>query len=338
MSFGFLPAASFFVAESYDALRRSGLGAHHFLESNAQRIRQARARLKLLDSSGFDEAQRQLANVEEASHRMFNSGHRGVLASLKKWLQDDLGLYFIGPDLVSTTHVALLNFTYHEQDLRVFDHRSLGKLGREIHLFSRDLGSFIGEIAAAFNEPLKLPDVPPLGLVISAEDHKARIAYDRLAARLQTGGSPMAALFTWLASQTNFVHGGLRAVLGPESDFFFRIRFLTVFHLLHALQKIGAVLRGNRGSALGAIAAELQAREGARWIRRQDRLRNAMAHYDGASIAGMNGSPLNLLIATLSGSERTALSVQLDDELEAACVCFRRVLEKGSLGRREVSR
>lgn len=336
LGLGFLPVASFFVVETYDALRRHGLRAHRFLEQNAARVRQARARLKLLDSNGFDAAMRHLGAIEQTSYRMFNSGHQGVLARIKRWLQDDLGLYFIGPDLVCTTHIALLNFTYDEERLEQFDHGTQAELGSELHSFSQGLGEFISGVAQALGEPFSLPDPPASSLAVSAEDHKARVAYGRISARLQVEGVPVAAVFTWLASQVNFIHCGLRTLVEPDSDLYFRIRFLTVFHLLRAFQKLGVLLRGDRASLLGLIVAETLSRDGARRIRRLGRLRNAVAHYDGTPMAQVHGSPLDLLVSTLSRMERGAVSILLDEQLETARVSFRQVVTKGVLGRREV--
>jgi hypothetical protein len=332
-----MPVACFFAVEAYDCLlRRRQQGTQKFLEEHAERVRDIRSRLKLLDSGGFDDAQGRFEKIAQASARMFNDGHRGMLGWLKRWLQDDLGLFFLGSDLICTTHVAILNMGHTDPELERMSDLTLESLGLELRAFSEGIGRFVGQISAQLGDPSARQDTTPVTLVATGEDYKARLVYPRIADRLQAQDLALAVIFTWLVSQVNYVHRGLRVILSPDSSLFFRVRFLTIFHLLQALRAIGARLQGQRSKGLGAVVAELQSRHGARKLRDQLKLRNAMAHYDAEPIAGECGEPIALLVRKLSGMERAAMSLLVDEELGAASSRLGQIVSKGMLGGRRI--
>jgi hypothetical protein len=337
LSLGFAPLACFFVVGAYDCLqKRHAQGAHRFLEKNAPRIRAIRSRLKLVDADGFDEARRRFDAIERANFQIFYGGHRGLLAWLKRRIQDDLGFFFVGPDLVCTTQMAFANMGHDDQNLDQMDHRSRTSLGPELGAFSQNLGEYIHEVITLFGERSKSSDITYSTITIEAEDHKARVAYRLIGERLESRALTLAAVFTWLTSQVNYVHRCLRKILDPDSSFFFRIRFLTAYHLGRALSSIGSILKGDRRCMLGKIVAELRARDGDRKLRKLSVLRNAIAHYDASMINNEKGRPLDLLVRRLAGIERQVLSDVLDGELEAASVQFRQIVAKGALGRSTV--
>ena len=191
-----MPVTCFFVVEAYDCLRRrQAQGAHGFLEQHASRIRDVRARLKLLDADGFATAQTRFETIERTSVRIFNGGHRGLLGWLKRWMQDDVGFYFINTDLLCTTHVGLVNIGYDERQLANLDHGTILSLGSELHEFAQNIGQFIGHLIHQLGGRAH-DTAKEIAFVPSAEDYKATKVYPLIAERLQTGGYRTAALFT----------------------------------------------------------------------------------------------------------------------------------------------
>jgi len=215
---------------------------------------------------------------------------------------------------------------------------SVSALGEEARAFAQNLGRFLGSF-------LRLPGLEPEdpgraenaalpGAWIAAEDHKAAEVYARISGILGVVKMPLSAPFISLVSQVNYVHVALRPCFSPESDLFFRFRFLTAFHALQALKTLGAVLRGDRSNKVGQLVAEIQSRPGARGLRNMKALRNAMAHYDAEGARSPHSQPgiLDQVIKNAYGDERSALSALLDEELEAMSRAFRGIVAKGTLG------
>jgi hypothetical protein len=331
------PFVSFFVVEAYDWLRRNqDTGAYTFLELEAVRVRRARRRLKLFDdAAGFDASLKHLKAIEDASHRMFQADGRGVLGTVRRWLSTDFGCYFLGPDLVCTTHVALANFGFGDDELGEVTNDSIPTLSEDVRSFADQLGKFLADkfplSSHAADDAGLLRKLPPL----RQEDHRALDAYSRLAARLGVDDVQLAVQFSYLVSQVNFVHLGLPSLLRPDSDLLFRFQFLTMFHVSGELRRLGAVTGGVRSHKLGRFAADVQSRSGVRKLRSLKRLRNAMAHYDsrGLGVLATDDRYFDAMVAQGAGVDRVELSHILNRELEFASNCCRSIVAKGSLRR-----
>jgi hypothetical protein len=334
---GVTPFACFFIVEAYDWLRHYSLaGSENFLELEASRIRTLRARLKLFDDrGGFKEVLQHLQTVDQASVRMFQGKHTGNLACLKKLLQDDLGFFFMGDDLVCTTHVGLINAGYLDTVINDFDESYLfDSIGSELHGFAENIGRFISKILQILNCSAETSFIRKPRISISAEDHKANIVYPLINNRLGISHLQMGAAFTWLISQVNYVNLVLRDFFHSDNDLFFRFRFLTVYYSLRALQTIGNFLKGDRTSEIGQLISELLTRPNARRIRRLDKLRNAIAHYRSDQPAHLfqTENHLDVIIQHLAGLGRVELSHLLDEELDAISKRCRTVVSRGEFG------
>lgn len=335
LGLGVSPFICFFIIEAYDWLRNHKTAeADIFLETNAGRIRHIRARVKLFgDQEGYEIALQRLEAVQRATARMFEVQGRGIVGRLRRWLQTDLGCYFIGPDLVCTTDVAVANFGLPEAELDRLDRTAVGALHYDVRILGEELGSFLGRtFDLSGQEPREMALLQPLGRP-AEENHKATEAYSRLALRLGIEDVRLAAQFTFLVSQVNFVHIVLPSLLEQESDLLFRFKFLTMFHLTDEFRRIGAITQGDPSHVLGRVAADIQSRPGIRRIRRLRDLRNALAHYDASGLGeGVDGNRcLDELVADRAKEGRSELSGLLDQEFEAASQRFRSVLAKGSL-------
>lgn len=334
---GFLPFASFVAVEAYDWLRRSGgANADPFLEVEAPRIRRLRARLKLLDDNrgDFTSAVLRLQAIEESSIAMFNRKRRFGLQSLRGRWQQDLGFYYAGPDLICTTHVSLVNTGYADSDIHDLSKASSASLGRELHEFAIEIGSFLCNVRQQLGPAPNTTIQSSADIHLYAEDHKARTVYPRINKRLGLPEAHFAAPLTWLISQVNYVHRILRKLSSSESDLYLRFRFLTAFHAIRGLQTMGATLQGERTSELGQMIAHLSARPGARRLRGLRRLRDALAHYEVGAVrlSPESSDPVSQLIEQFAKCHREELDDLLDNELEAMSSRVRHVLQKGTLG------
>ena len=333
---GLLPLASYVAVESYDWLRHSGLtAAEPFLESQAPRIRRQRARLKLFDGrGGFTSAVRLLQSIEHTSIALFHSPHPWFLKFLLKRWQNDLGFYYVGDDIICTTHVALVNAGYAESDLDDLRGASLSVFRTELHTFAIEIGAYVGQVLQLLGAEITNRQPAPVNIWIEAEDHRSTRVYPRIDERLGLPAGSLAAPLTWLVSQVNYVHRALRVFCHPDSDLYLRYRFLVTYHALRGIRVIESVLGSNRTSEVGRIAAQVMARPGARRLRKLGKFRNAIAHYTIEDIRIWDGlsDPMNQLAMQLAQLDRAELNNLLDEELEAISAAFRDILRKTTLG------
>jgi hypothetical protein len=187
----------------------------------------------------------------------FKAEGRGVLGTVRRWLSTDFGCYFLGPDLVCTTDVALANFGFGDDELGEVTNDSIPALTEDVRSFADQLGKFLADkfplSSHADDDAGLLRKLPPL----RQEDHRALDAYSRLAARLGVDDVQLAVQFSYLVSQVNFVHLGLPSLLRRDSDLLFRFQFLTMFHVSGELRRLGAVTSGVRSHKLGRFAADV---------------------------------------------------------------------------------
>lgn len=335
LALGLLPFATFIVVESYDWLRRSdATDVQPFLEAQAPRIRRMRACLKLLSAHPrLADHVRLFQAIELTSTEMFRFRRFRLLEPLLRRKSCNLGIYYSGDDVFCTTHVAMVNMGYTHTDVDKLRHASASQIGIEMHDISIELGKYIGQVMRLMSASLAIP-CSTADLDIAAEDCSANVIYGAIDQRLGHPDLRLAALFSWLASQVNYVHHVLRALMRPESDLFLRYRFLTAFHTLQALRIVQSVLRGDRASQAGRIVIELTTRPGAKRLLPLTKLRNALAHYGLSDIVLKEGSmdPISQMAVQLAQMGRTDLNQLLDSELEALSASLREILPKGKLG------
>jgi hypothetical protein len=226
----------------------------------------------------------------------------------------------------------LVNSGYSDLALTQLRATTINELGRELASFATENGSYLGHALGLLSHDTA-PNIPTVTIDVDAEDHTARAVYDLIEERLGQPHQEIAAALTWVASQVNYVHRVLKAVLPPDSDLSLRWRFLTAFHAVRAFRIIGTVLHGDRVSRLGNMTAELSSRAGARRLRQLSRLRDSLAHYglpDGF-VLDDDIDAMNALAVKLAWIERGELHELVDAELEALSLAFRTILAKGTL-------
>lgn len=327
------PSMAFYAIETKEWLRRvRGGAAEMLLADHDSAFRALRARLKLFDDKvlGLDGLTRLLAHCERTSVEYFSRDHRGVLKGIKSWLQDDLGLFFLGHDLVLTSHIILANTSpaMLQKDAWPMDPFQ-GCANGPPELTIR-LGQFLGGVTAALAKLAPqgtLPDAKgvPLG-TLRRQDEKAGKLYPEITKHLGLP-RPHAAPLSFVISQVNFVHRWLRDLLPQSEGLFFRIRFLTAHHALTSLMQLNASVRGDHATLIGRLAGGIVGSPEARRLRRFDtRLRRAVAHYDFGQLAGggrTSSQPLEQLVETLVSQPFAEVERSLDCVLEMMSVAFR---------------
>ena len=149
------PYFSLFVLESYQYFQ-SRL-PHHALSLSSQFepiIRTSRLRIKF-----FEDKNNQVQDVFELLewvkdfHKEWHFGdHKGILAPLKRIIQDDFGIYLYAGNVIGTTHTSFMNFGVSKDDLP----NSSDEISKALSPFAFSISKEMGEYAASV---ISLPEI-----------------------------------------------------------------------------------------------------------------------------------------------------------------------------------
>ncbi len=155
-----MPFLSMFMHESAVYLERMGFLRVQDLKPHEGMLRTSRLRIKLLDDD-----QKSMAEVlDNASvlaainNRWFQELHHGPLTPLKRWIQPELGIFFVSDEIICSTHVAFLNLGLSKEALSASS-LTLETLGPFLRETAVDFGEYMGLLlhalgteADAFND------------------------------------------------------------------------------------------------------------------------------------------------------------------------------------------
>lgn len=328
---GLSPITCFYAIGAYDWLRANvSLEADGFLESEAQRLRRIRARSKLFDDAGkLPEVIRQQKLVDAFNVRVFRGSHTGLLAPLKRWLQPDMGIFFLDQDLVGSSHIGTLNFGY---DDGIFSDPGVRALppAEELREFSRDVGAFIARAVKLLGGSPDLKSGAPLAASISAEDHKSAKLYGAIAEKLGLPDRHLASLIVGATSQVNFTSRIIAPAL--RSSLAMRLRFLSWYHAVTGLRLLGAHLRGGHGHRIGSMLGAALGREGARRAKKMRALRNHLAHYSLERGSELAADPLDFTCRKSVSMGREEVDELVISELCELSALWRTAISPGRYG------
>ena len=152
--FGLLPYMSLFTVETYKYLQSNfPLYARTITQSHEKIVSASRIRIKLFDDTDkrTDGVLQLLKWIIEFNEEWYIKSHKGLLAPLKRALQDDLGIFFYDNHIIGSTHVGLFNIGYEKKDLPSSGpeiYKILGLLSKSV---GEDLGKYLGPYAASQN-------------------------------------------------------------------------------------------------------------------------------------------------------------------------------------------
>ena len=293
VSLGLLPYLSLCAIESDRYLRGVSLRGTVDLGRDHERLLVAsRTRVKL-----FDDGRRDVSStgafldwISSFHRQQFADLHKGLLGRLKRYLQDDLGLYFYHDEIVCTTHVAFFNMGLEREDLPSAPGRASEALRTVLRKAATDIGYYLARTAE--------------GLGVAPEkDHPGQCCFDldesgfyyvdtkseHLYLRLFTGvdtamlNSGLLLLFVSL----NFAVQIIGLLVRNRPDAYFKVKFLILYHVICSLTSIQnycyhtAILSDEAKCYMG----EMLGNNEVRLIRSKRTFRNVIVHY------GVNGVP-----------------------------------------------
>jgi len=146
-----IPYYSLFTIESHKHLQKIRPQYALSLSDKFQTIiRSSRMRTKFFDDTrrkvdGTFELLDWIANFHRKWHI---SGHRGCLASIKRAIQDDLGMFFYQGHVVGSTHTGILNLGYSRGDLPATSESISSAIGTLSFSVGKELGEYIAKVVS----------------------------------------------------------------------------------------------------------------------------------------------------------------------------------------------
>ncbi|MDY0341399.1 MAG: hypothetical protein RBS17_09355 [Coriobacteriia bacterium] len=343
---GQMPLFSWFAGESHRALV-SHLGptaarelGHEMLAEYQDAVTKARARLKLFDDTrgGIDGLLETFELARHHTREWFNKDHQGILGRLKRRLQPDLGIFWIGSRPALTTHTAILTMGMDRERLERLDSAILRETMQQFASeFSQAVGAYVGRLGATFEAAgmLVMPSADNLNVVdvqFTHTDHHANRAYEQVQRGFGFAEPHLAVAAMFVATQVNYARSVLPTMLRPEGFLLLRARFLSAYHATSALrelsQSVDSTLPG------GAALLDSTRSESSQLLELMRAERNLMAHYGlrgRAAGAPADGNAFEWAVGDSSGLSLGDLSAIVGAQLDALAAVFDGVADKRTL-------
>jgi hypothetical protein len=138
-----MPFFSALLLDSYHYMAKKSPELAKAIEPNREILSESRLRLKPLEihDKRFEDILNDTNQLTQTNSALFKDTHPRMLKFLYRFLQKDLGIYFMDGEVICTTHLAFLNLgitvdTLHRRSL------SLPNLGPFLREISEDYGRY----------------------------------------------------------------------------------------------------------------------------------------------------------------------------------------------------
>ena len=223
--------------------------------------------------------------IADFHHKWHIGAHKGWLASIKRTLQDDLGVFFYQGHVISSTHTGIFNLGYSKEELPTTSERISSGIG----VLSFSVGESIGKYIAGIIDFLEfLPAPEELNCIeynleddlfgyIDIKSHKF------LNSIFNGSGSEAINLSLLLfLTQINILKYILSNLVIGRTYTLFKLKYLVLYHLASSLQKILSyfyqeqIFNNQSLEYLKAIVKDKDLKE----IASKSNFRNILVHYE----------------------------------------------------------
>ncbi|RYZ18020.1 MAG: hypothetical protein EOO70_00130 [Myxococcaceae bacterium] len=218
--------------------------APYLSQYHAHRITKTRARIKMFDDNkGYSAGLVQLLlHAKTKSHEWFNAPHKGILRSLVKNWQPDIGAYFVGDHLVATTHIALPALGMSSEEISALTPDQFLNLGESLALFAENIGVYIKNLAdvlGSLERSVQLkPDPIREGMISITHNDFIGSNFYRLAQEaFPTTQEKFLGPITMAMSHINTTLYVLPKLVSTSSNLLFRARFMTAYYAERMLRE-----------------------------------------------------------------------------------------------------
>lgn len=285
LPFGLIPYLSLFVIETYKYFGSRVPGFARLAKRQNEKIIQAsRTRSKLYEGrEDVTSLMKHLDWILRFSRGWMNSGHIGLAGWLKRWIQPDMGLYFFDDHLISTTHVAFYNLGYEAGSIAVTAQGEPIGLSELSHSVGRDIGEYIGFLSDEFTKTLGTSTTKLCQHQI--DDAAFRFADKKALSFLRSLDSSNEPLHVnscilLALSAVNFLVYVFRKMVVNEPNTWFKIKFLTLYHVTLSLTTLqNRFYKSGLSQKSKQLIANVLADKELKILRNQSAFRNIIVHY-----------------------------------------------------------
>lgn len=268
LSFLLMPYVSLIAVES---------SAYFNISINEEHVTDLRAKAKFLDNKNIniDETLELFRSIIDDHQRHFAVTQSGLIGRVKRYLQSDIGVFMYGEKFIGTTilfnyfaSLASRNTSMHELSLGV------------AHDVSVKVGGFIGDLHGKGKVVLDIakPNNRGIEIPIKYRDRKSEKYYPRLFdGKLNSDAANLVQTYMAMLSLS-------RVVLDSSwvNEFtLFKIRYLTLFHVISSVRKMQGYFRVNNlsNNRSNDVFKEISSDQISKLLLSRKVFRNIMVHY-----------------------------------------------------------
>ena len=284
--FGLLPYFSLFRIETYKYLDKKFFQyLHNFPIKYDEITKNSRMRIKFFDDTinQVDGVIEFLDSISDFFEDWFINSHTGYLSSLKKALQPDLGIFVYDGHIIGSTHTGLFLTGLEENHLYKKGNKITEDIGQILHQVGKEMGAYFSYLSSfSVFAPIKINHFN-----YNLDDHKfgyqdvKAVEFLPLIFNQSKTISMNISLLLFL-SQTNLVYYILNKIFVKKSDILFKIKFITLYHVVSSLYKLQSYCY--RENVLTEFSQEcfrnLFQDKDLKQIKSKTVLRNILVHYE----------------------------------------------------------
>ncbi len=308
-----MPFFSAFLLDSYKYLEKKSPELAKTITLDKDILKHSRLRLKPLEMNGkkFGEILKDTNELARIHSNSFYESHPRILKPILKFVQKDLGIFFMDDEVISTTHLTLFNLGVTEEmlnnrspSLRDLDSfvlktsEAYGRYTSELYVaLAEEVVDVVGEVQSSLTyQMLALGDlfgIVPSGnykdhslvdmsLSIPYRDLNMEPFYEQIAKAQGREQTAVFILFLAALSQVNTARVLVPKVSEDMGLAALKVRFLSLYHASDTLRRLSNESEGSNlihPQALDRIRQALKHRS-VRRIRKMDNLRDNLIHYE----------------------------------------------------------
>lgn len=310
--FALFPTISFVAEESHNYFLSRNLRkpATPLFDTYKTAIKKSRAIIKLFNDTegGSGGLIKSLDLFQEKSSLWMNAGKSGLLGSISKSLQPDIGIYFLGENPIYMTPLGFSAIGKTKHEIKSLSENDFKNIPEQSRAFGEEIGKYFGAIMGLMSlyriiSNYKPSATIPSDLNITHNDFHSVELYKRIASKANLKDTNLAPSLLLILNQVNTAQLLLPRLFPSESNILLRMLFLTAYHAVSSLSEI-------KNDIDLELARSFSSRNILTIVPNARKIRNVLAHYglgEGKKYIGSNIDILNDVVQGLSGMSKSEL-------------------------------
>jgi hypothetical protein len=306
------PTISFVVEESNNYFLSRNLQKLNtpLLDSHKTTIKKSRALIKLFnDTEGGSSGLIKFLNLfQEKSSLWMNAGKSGLIGSISKLLQPDIGIYFLDENPIYMTTLGFSAMGKTKNEIELLSEHDFKDFSEQSRAFGEAIGTYFGTIMGfmslyGITSNYKSLTTTPLSINITHNDFHSETLYKRVADDANLKDTNLAQVFFLILNQVNVAYYLLPNLFPLKSNLLLRLQFLTAYHTISSLSEI-------QNNIDLELAQSFSSRNILTTIPNVRKIRNILAHYglgEGKKYIGSNQDILSDVVQGVCGMPKSKL-------------------------------